>query len=92
MEFGNRGKVKNISKVIPFVKSGTGCKLSTRIDETDGFREKKGNGENEYENEITIDQSAHVFEIRLSGTGIGGQTQVIGIDILPSEVTESIKK
>jgi hypothetical protein len=91
MEFGSRGKLKEIAKIVPYTESGLGCKVFLRTDKKKGFDEK-GSITDPFENEITIDENAHIFEFRMAGAGLGGITELIGFDILTPELTESIKK
>lgn len=91
MEFGSRGKIKTLTKVVPYAKQALGCQVSYRLDENGGFISTPGI-KSDYENETTIDKQAHVFELRLNGFGTGGSTELIGIDILLAQITDSIKK
>jgi hypothetical protein len=91
MELGSRGKLKEVSKIVPYTESGLGFKFFVRTDKKKGFDEK-GSITDSFENEIQIDENAHLFEFRIAGSGIGGLTEVIGFDILTPELTESIKK
>jgi hypothetical protein len=91
MELGSRGKLKEISKIVPYTENGLGCKVFVRLDKKKGFDEK-GSITDPFENEITIDENAHLFEFRMAGAGLGGLTEIIGFDILTPELTESIKK
>jgi len=91
MELGSRGRLKEISKIVPYTENGLGCKVFLRTDNEKGFDEK-GSISDPFENEIIIDKNAHTFEFRLAGAGLGGLTEIIGFDILTPEITESIKK
>jgi len=90
-EFGSRGKLKEIQKIVPYVNEGLSCKLSIRVDQETGFHEK-GSVSTPFENEIVIDRKGHLFEFRFSGAGIGATTEIIGFDVLSPDITESIKK
>ena len=91
MEFGNRGIIKEISKILPYTEDGTDCKVSVRVDNGTGFDEK-GSVDNEFESEIDIDEKFHIIEVRLSGHGSGGLTEILGFDILTPDITSSIKQ
>ena len=90
-EFGSRGRVKELSKIVPYVKDGLDCKLSVRVDEESGFKEK-GATSVPFENEIDVEESGHLFEFRLSGAGVGNKTEIIGFDVLSPEINETIKR
>ena len=90
-EFGSRGRLKEIVKVVPYVNNGLSCKLSARVDQETGFGEK-GSVTDPFENEIAIDRHGHLFEFRMAGAGLGGLTEIIGFDVLSPDISESIKK
>ena len=90
-EFGSRGRLKDITKVVPYVNDGLSCKLSVRVDQESGFHEK-GSVKVPFENEIIVDKKGHLFEFRMSGQGSGGLTEIIGFDVLSPDISEAIKK
>ena len=90
-EFGSRGRIKEIVKIVPYVNEGLSCKLAVRVDQETGFHEK-GSVTDPFENEITIDEQGHLFEWRMAGAGLGGLTEIIGFDVLSPDISESIKK
>lgn len=90
-EFGSRGRIKDIPKVVPYVNNGLSCKLSVRVDQKSGFKGKDPITD-PFENEINIEENGHLFEFRMAGAGLGGITEIIGFDVLTPEVSESIKK
>lgn len=91
MELGSRGRVKEIAKIVPYTKDCLGCKVSLRMDENKGF-DTIGEVRNPFENEITIDKKGHTFEFRLAGPATGGESELIGFDLLQPEVNDTIKR
>jgi len=89
-EFGSRGRIKDITTVVPYVTDGLSCKLLIRVDQKTGFQEQ-GSISNPFENEIAIEKKGHLFEFRMSGAGLGAITEIIGFDVLSPNITESIK-
>jgi len=90
MELGSRGRLKEVTKVVPYVKDGLSCKFSIRVDEHSGF-EEKGSAATPFENEIDLERQGHLFEFRMSGAGLGNLTEIIGFDILTPDIAESVK-
>ena len=90
-EFGSRGRLKEISKIVPYVNNGLSCMLSIRVDKKSGFQEKGGVAD-PFENEIDIEEQGHLFEVRMAGAGLGTITEIIGFDVLSPDISESIKK
>jgi len=89
-EFGSRGRLKSITKVVPYVNDGLSCKLFTRIDQKTGFYESDSVTK-PFENEINIETQGYLFEFRLAGAGLGAVTEIIGFDVLSPNIDESIK-
>ena len=89
-EFGSRGRLKEIVKVVPYVNNGLSCKLSVRVNQESGFHEA-GPVTDPFENEIEIDRQGHLFEFRMAGSGLGAITEIIGFDVLSPDIAESIK-
>jgi len=89
-EFGSRGRLKEIIKVVPYVNDGLSCKLSLRVDQKTGFQEK-GSVTDPFENEIVIEEQGHLFEFRMAGAGLGAITEIIGFDVLSPDIAESVK-
>jgi hypothetical protein len=89
-ELGSRGRLKEVSKIVPYVEEGLSCKLSMRVDNESGFREK-GIINDPFENEINAEEQGHLFEFRFFGQGLGNLTQIIGFDILTPDMSETIK-
>ncbi len=90
-EFGSRGRIKDIEKVVPYVNDGLSGKFSVRVDGK-GRLDQKGSVKEPCETEIEIEKKGHLFEFRMSGAGIGGKTQILGFDVLSPDISESIKK
>jgi hypothetical protein len=91
IELGNRGKLKEIAKVVPYAENGLDLRVALRTDTETGFTEK-GSTKDEFENEIIIEKQGHIFEFRLMGQGLGGLTEIVGMDILTPDITETIKR
>ena len=89
-ELGNRGRVKNISKIATYTKNGWGAEVSVRIDEKKNF-EPIGSVTNDFENELDTNLRGHIFEFRFSGF-TKTSTEIIGLDILSPNISESIKQ
>jgi len=73
------------------LENGLNCNISVSVDNKTGFQ-SKGTTTDEFENEIDIDERGHIFQFRFSGKGLGGETAIIGFDILEPNILESIKK
>jgi len=91
MELGSRGRLKDITTIVPYLENGLGTSLAVRIDNKTGFTEI-GATKDDFENELTVDKKGHLFELRLLGSGLGGLTQLIGLDIISPDISESVKK
>jgi len=91
LDLGNRGHLKEVSKIVPYLENGLNCNISVSVDNKTGFQ-SKGTTTDEFENEIDIDERGHIFQFRFSGEGLGGETAIIGFDILEPNILESIKK
>jgi len=90
-DFGARGKMKEISSIIPYTKNGLDCKVLARTDES-GVFEELGVVDDEYESGIERTLKGHVFEIRLAGVTKAGLTQILGFDYVSPELNQTVKK
>ena len=90
MELNNRSLIKEISSVVLHAENGLGCKVSLQVDDRTGFKEK-GSITEKFGNKIDISEKGYLFTFRLSGSGLGGITEIIGMDLLSPDVSESVK-
>ena len=60
-EFGSRGRLKEITKVVPYVSKGLSCKFSVRMDEETGFDEKGSKNREKYGYRF-IQENGHAHE------------------------------
>lgn len=76
IEFGSRGRMKDITKYVTYTKNVRNGKMSCRINEKGDFK-PLGNISKEVE-EITKDIKGRTFEFRIQGQG--KEVEIIGID------------
>ncbi len=76
VEFGSRGRMKDLSKFVPYTKNVRNGKISCRINETGDFK-PVGNIAKDVQ-EITKDLKGRCFEFRIQGQG--KNVEIIGID------------
>ena len=91
MDLGGRGNMKEISSVVPYTLNGIDTKVLCRINETDIFKEV-GSVEDDFETEISTVLKGHCFEFRFAGITKAGLTQIIGMDIINPEISETINR
>ena len=90
MDFGARGNMKELSSAVPYTKNGEDTQVLCRIDEKNDF---KGVGvvKDDFESELSKVLKGHTFEFKLTGEKKGGLLQIIGMDIIKPEISETIK-
>ena len=89
MEFGSRGLVKEISKVVAYSKRLKNFNLTCRVDETGDFKPVGTLASDSID--IVNDIKGRVFEFRLTGKAIAGN-QFIGLDFPSVNATASYKE
>ena len=90
LELGSRTRIKDISRIATYCKNGIGGKLLVRIDEKGDFQ-PVGNITDDFENEINKDLRGHTFEFKFQGIS-KISTEIIGVDIIGPDISESIKQ
>lgn len=90
MTLGRRDKIKEVSKLVPHGKNLMTAKIMARTDEEGGFKEI-GAVETQFENEADVNLRFHILEIRIAGVSQNANTEIIGIDIISPNITQSNK-
>lgn len=88
-EFGSRGRIKNLSKMVVYTKQITNGQMSVKTDNEDDFQPVKG-VINKSVQEIIHDLNGRYFSFRIQGKGTKGE--IIGIDFPEASVNLSFKK
>jgi len=90
MDFGARGNMKELSSVVPYTKNGEDTQVLCRIDEKNDFK-AVGIIKDDFASELSKVLKGHTFEFKLTGEKKGGLLQLIGIDIIKPDISETIK-
>jgi len=90
LEFGSRGRIKDISNVVSYTKKMGGGILSCRTDEIGEF-EPLGNISKDTE-EIKKNVSGGTFEYKIIGEAKGGGVEFIGLDFDRISISENYSK
>lgn len=90
-EIGNRGMMKDISRMVIYTKNATNAKFMARTDEEGDFTVLDTVKSNFHDANVSL--SGHIFEFGVSGSTAAGSTEIIGFDLYyPNISPETVKR